>query len=109
MGNISLPDQTVKTVSSPTIYGPKRRKEVVPSRQRFTTLTQFFSASFEHHSSDSIQKEDDDDGELKKHTADSHIIHKSGNPGYVKGRPILSAQYNLEPSGNENLVKLLNN
>ena len=87
MGNISLPENTMTVFSG---NGDKKRKEIVPSRQRFYLLTQFFSTSFQPTGIDSIPTP------VSGKDPSEMLIRKSGNPGYNKGKPLLSALYTFE-------------
>ena len=92
MGNLSLPEDLLATIPG-NVY--TKRREIVPSRQRFHTLTQHFTTTFKHLSSenkvDSAQEE-----KMRSATSVNDPVLKSGNPGYHKGKPLLSALYKFQ-------------
>ena len=100
MGNLSLPEDLLATIPG-NVY--TKRREIVPSRQRFHTLTQHFTTTFKHLSSEnkveSSQKE-----KMRRANGVNEPILKSGNPGYSKGKPLLSALYKFQEIANEDKV-----
>ena len=103
MGNLSLPEDLLATIPG-NVY--TKRREIVPSRQRFHTLTQHFTTTFKH-----ISTENDVDSvkEEKMHSANgvNEPVLKSGNPGYNKGKPLLFAPYKFQEIATEDKVTLL--
>ena len=103
MGNLSLPEDLLATIPG-NVY--TKRREIVPSRQRFHTLTQHFTTTFKH-----ISTENDVDSakEEKMHSANgvNEPVLKSGNPGYNKGKPLLPALYKFQEIATEDKVTSL--
>ena len=112
MGNVSVPETDELTVFPGNGNGhKKRRKEIVPSQEQFHSLFQIFSAKFVYANVVSKNKKDTS---LEKHLESSNNVkanqsRKSGNPGYNKGMPLITALYKLEEiKGGKKVNKIRN-
>ena len=99
MGNVSVleTDELIAFPGNGNGY-KKRRKEIVPSQEQFHLLSQIFSTKFIH-----VKKSSENEKDLNleqsfksSNSANSVLIKKSGNPGYDKGMPLITALYELE-------------
>ena len=99
MGNVSIPESDELTAFPGNGNGyKKRRKEIVPSQEQFHMLSQFFSAEFIHLNKISENEKDSSSTDsLKLSNDDDNVVlkEKSGNPGYKKGMPLITASYEL--------------
>ena len=102
MGNISLPENSTETLSG---NGDKKQKEIVSSRQRFHFLYQFFSTSFKSFDIDDSTTSMGKQPRLRENSNKLSIVHKSGSPGYNKGKPLLSALYKFKKVVDKQKVK----
>ena len=100
MGNLSLPEDLLATIPG-NVY--TKRREIVPSRQRFHTLTQHFTTTFKHLSSEN-KVESAQEEKMRSANGVNEPILKSGNPGYNKGKPLLSALYKFQEIATEDKV-----
>ena len=96
MGNISLPEDLL--IALPV----KKHKEMVPSRQRFHLLSQFFSVTFNHLANGSNNTLSNSGKSTQKSKLSD--AHRSGNPGYEKGMPILTALYKFRDTEEKDMV-----
>ena len=103
MGNVSVPE-----IDELTAY-IKRRKEIVPSREQFHSLFQYFSATFVNEKKISENEHNLNSEISLKSTKDENLEQrkKSGNPGYNKGTPLISTTYELEEIKETQKVLLL--
>ena len=108
MGNVSIPESDELTAfpGNGNDY-KKRRKEIVPSQEQFHMLSQFFSAEFIHLNKISeTEKDSSSTDSLKLSNDDEKVVlkEKSGNPGYKKGMPLITASYKLVENKNDKKV-----
>ena len=99
MGNVSVPEIDQLTAFPVGGNGyKKRRKEIVPSREQFHSLFQYFSATFVNLKKIN-ENQQDFSSEISLKPKKDEILgrkKKSGNPGYNKGMPLISTLYKLE-------------
>ena len=107
MGNVSIPESDELTAFPGNGNGyKKRRKEIVPSQEQFHTLSQYFSAEFIHLNKLSENEKDASSTDSLKSSIDDNVVvkDKSGNPGYKKGMPLITASYELVEKKNNKKV-----
>ena len=107
MGNVSIPESDELTAFPGNGNGyKKRRKEIVPSQEQFHMLSQFFSAEFIHLNELSENEKDSSSTNSLKSFNDDNVDlkEKSGNPGYKKGMPLITASYELVENKNDDKV-----
>ena len=104
MGNVSIPESDELTAFPGNGNGyKKRRKEIVPSQEHFHMLSQFFSSEFIHLNKLSEKEKDPSSTDSLKSFNDDNVVlkEKSGNPGYKKGMPLITASYKLVENKND--------